>query len=266
MPPSPSPSRDTKSPSRSYWPIALIGLTAVLVVVIATVPASVVTRFLPPAVQATDFSGSIWHGSAGKISLNGHDAGALEWHLQPAALLGMNVAAEIHWVKVGFVADAVVQINRQGFTAHDMKAAGPIGDLHDLGVAAGWRGTAEANFKELKGDFVKLQAAVGDIQVSNVASAQIASGADLGSYNLHLGDNGVDAEGNVNAQLADTEGPLEVQTLIHYSTKNHTGMLTGTVKERPNASPALLNQLQNISQLRARDAQGRISIDLEFSL
>src|ERR1700730_16995824 len=133
MPALRSASRDAKAAprSRNLWPAILIGLAALLAVSIAALPASVITHFLPPSVHAEDFSGSIWHGSAGKISVNARDAGALEWRLHPAALLGMAVAADVHWVKVGFVIDAVVTIRRLGFVAHAVKGGGPIEDLHD---------------------------------------------------------------------------------------------------------------------------------------
>jgi hypothetical protein len=100
--------------------------------------------------------------------------------------------------------------------------------------------------------------------VSNLTSAQIAEGADLGGYELSLAEGAVGADGDVAAQLMDTGGPLDVQALIHYSTKERTGMLTGTLRERADASPALRSQIGNIAQLRRRDPQGRIPVDLEF--
>jgi hypothetical protein len=266
MPVSRSSNRDAKpSPrSRTLWPVVLIGLAAVLAVIIAALPASIITHFLPPSVHAEDFSGSVWHGSAGRISIDARDAGAFEWRLHPAALLGMAVAADIHWVKVGMVVDAVVKLDRQGFTAHAVKGGGPIEDLRDFGVAAGWRGIADINFSELKGDFAKPLAAIGDVQVSNLTSAQIAQGADLGGYDLRLSEGAVGADGNVAAQLMDTGGPLDVKALIHFSAKERTGMLTGTLRERADATPALRSQIDGIAQLRGRDPQGRIPVDLEF--
>jgi hypothetical protein len=239
----------------------------VLVVVVAVLPASVVAHFLPPAVHAEDFSGSIWHGSMGRIRVNTRDAGALEWRLHPGALWGMALAADLHWVKVGFVIDAAVKFDRRGFAAHAVQGGGPIEDLHDLGVAAGWRGVAEVQFNELAGDFTQgvAVAAVGDVKVANLSSAQIADGADLGGYDLRLAPGAVSAGGNVEAQLDDTGGPLEVQAVIRYSATERTGLLTGTLKERAGAPPALLGQLQGITQLHARDAQGRIPVDLEFT-
>ena len=267
MPASRSPSRVAKPAprSRSHWPIVLIGLAAVLAVIISAMPASLVTRFLPPEVRAEDFSGSIWHGSAGKISVNARDAGALEWRLRPAALLGMQVSADVHWVKVGFVVDAAVNIDRQGVSAHAVKGGGPIEDLRDFGVATGWRGTADINFSELKSDLVKLLGAVGDIKVSNLTSPQIAQGTDLGGYDLQLAAGAVAADGSMTAQLTDTGGPLDVKAVISLSSKERTGILTGTLRERPEAPAALRSDLEGIVQLRGRDPQGRIPVDLEFT-
>src|SRR6266403_1454147 len=227
MPASRSLSRDAKSAprSRSYWPLVLAGLAAMLAVVISAVPASIVTRFLPPEVHAEDFSGSIWHGSAGKIRVDGRDAGALEWRLHPAALLRMQLSADVNWVKVAFVVDAAVEADRQGFSAHDVKGGGPIEDLRDFGVAAGWRGIAD----------------------------------------IKLSEGAVAADGSMTAQLTDTGGPLDVKAVITLSTKERTGILAGTLRERPEASATLLSDLEGIVQLRGRDPQGRIPVDLEFT-
>jgi Type II secretion system (T2SS), protein N len=267
MPASRSPSRAAEPirRSRSLWPVILIALAALLAVIVVELPASIVTHFLPPTVHAEDFSGSIWHGSAGKITVIARDAGALEWRLHPAALLGMAVAADLHWVKVGFVIDGAVKLDGKGVYAHDLKGGGPIEDLRDLGVAAGWRGTADVNFTDLKIDFGKPRSAVGDIRVSRLAAPQIADGADLGGYDLRLADGAVDGSGNVTAQLNDTGGPLDLQAVIHYAAADRTGLLSGTVRERAGAPPALLGQLENLSQLRGRNPQGRIPVDLEFS-
>ena len=268
MPASRSASRGAKPPprSRNLWPIILIGLAALLAVGIAALPASVISHFLPPSVHAEDFSGSIWHGSAGRISLNARDAGALEWRLHPQALFGLTVAADLHWVKTGFVLDAVATLNAHGFKAQAVTGGGPIEDLYDLGVAAGWRGIAVVNFSELEGDYTKPLDAVGVLQVSNLSSAQVAGGVDLGGYELRLAKGALGSDGNVTAQLVDTGGPLEVQTLIHYSANERTGTLSGTLKERADAPAALRGQLDNLAQLRGRDAQGRIPVDLEFRL
>jgi hypothetical protein len=205
------------------------------------------------------------HGAAGKLSVNARDAGAIEWQLHPLALLRALVVIDIHWVKVGFVIDGTAEIDRRGIKAHDIRGGGPIESLADLGVAAGWRGTATVNFEELKSDFNKPLNVVGRIEVANISSAGIAAGADLGSYVLQLPAGAVGPDGSITANLKDTGGPVEVLALIRISPAARTGLFSGTLKERPEASSALRAELQSVAQLRPRDPQGRFPAELEFT-
>lgn len=276
MPTSPSPPRGDRSlsparPARSYRPLILVFFVlAALAVVISALPASVLTHFLPAAVHADDFSGSVWHGSAGRITARGRDAGAIEWHLHPTALLRLRVASELHWVKGGFELDGSVDAGGGGVVVRNLVGGGPIEDLRDLGVAPGWHGTATVEVKELKalfsGSTTSIQSAVGDIAVADLAAPQVAAGTDLGGYSLHFADAALSPDSEAVAQLVDTGGPLAVNAEIRFVMTEHRGMLSGTVKERPDAPPALRNQLANLEQLRPRDAQGRIPFDLEFTL
>ena len=279
MPTSPSPRRAAKSPapaappapSRSFWPfILLIFAAAALAVAVSALPASMVTRFLPPAVHAEDFSGSVWHGSAGKITVNGQSAGAIEWHLHPEALLRLRVAADLHWVKGGFVLDGTADLDRHGLTASNLQGGGPIEDLTDLGLGRGWRGTAKIQIQELKAvvaaSATSVEASVGEISLSDLTRPQVAAGAALGGYALKFADPVIAPGSDATAELSDTGGPLSVDAAIRFSGTDRSGVLSGTVKERSDAPPALRNQLDNLARMHARDAQGRIPVDLEFTL
>jgi hypothetical protein len=57
-----------------------------------------------------------------------------------------------------------------------------------------------------------------------------------------------------------------LKAVIRYSAPERTGLLTGTLRERTDAPAALLEQLQGLVQLRGRDPQGRVPVDLEFAL
>jgi hypothetical protein len=278
MPTSPSPRRGAKAQQpaarpaqpRSLWPrLTLIGVSAIIAIVVCVLPASMITRFLPPSVQAEDFSGSVWHGSAGRITANGRPAGALEWHVHPLALVGLHLAADLHWVKGGFVLDGSADVARGHVAASGISGGGPVEDLRDFGLGAGWRGSAGVRIAELTADLsptgAALTSAIGDITVSDVSSAQVASGSNLGSYDLHFNDPASAAGADMSAALADTGGPLAVNATIQLSMKMRTGLFSGTVKERPDASPALRSQLDNLAQLHARDAEGRLPVDLEFT-
>jgi hypothetical protein len=275
MPTSRSPKRGTRPPvearrPRFVVPVILIVVLAVLSVAVIAVPASLLTRFLPPFISAGDFSGSLWHGSAGRIAVNGRDAGAVEWRLHPWSLMRLTVSADLHWVKVGFVADGSADVNREGFALHDVEGDGPVEDLADMGVAAGWRGMASFKFTQVNGVFAGgaaiLASAVGDVSVSKLAYPQIADGVDLGGYVLHIANGAITPDADATAELTDTGGPLEVHATIHFTAKDHTGTLSGTVKERAGAPPALLAQVDNLTLLHPRDGQGRVPVELEFTL
>ena len=276
MPTSPSLRRGAKNapppvaPARSLWPrIALIGVLGVLVVVIAVLPASLANKFLPPAVRAEDFSGTLWHGSAGRISVAGRDAGAIEWHLHPLALFKLRLEADLHWVKGSFVVDGAAALSRSAFQASDLRGGGPLADLSAFGVAPGWHGLAEIRIRNIAADLAgpspSLRAAVGEIDVADVSSPQLAGGSDIGSYALTFDDASLSANGEARAALVDKGGPLSLDASITLTPQSRTGMLSGTVKERAEAPPALRKELDNVAQLHARDAQGRIPIDLEFT-
>jgi hypothetical protein len=267
MPASRSRSRDIelKRPARLRWLWVLLALVGIVVGVAFALPASVVGYFLPRQVHAEDWSGTAMHGAAGKLSVNARDAGAIEWQLHPLALLRALVVMDIHWVKVGIVIDATTEIDRHGMTLRDIHGGGPIENLVDFGVAAGWHGTATVNVEQLKIDFNKLQSAVGNVEVADISSARIAAGANLGSYVLQLPPGAVAADGNITANLKDTGGPIELQAQIRISPTARTGLFLGTLKERPDAPVAIRAELQNLAQLRPRDAQGRFPAELEFT-
>jgi hypothetical protein len=268
MPPSPSPSRTLKSaePIRLLRPMLAIGVVALSGFALLVLPASLLARFLPAQIHAEDFSGTLWHGSAGRLSVNARDAGACEWHMHPLALLALSVDADVHWVKVAAVIDATVHLDRHGFRAHNIRGSMPIEALQDLGIAPGWRGNAAFDLTRVEGDFGKITAVAGTVEVNALHSVGIAAGSDLGNYQVRLQPDALSPDGAITATLVDQGGPLELQAQAHYVPDTHTGLLSGTLKERPEASASLREQLQNLTQMRARDAAGRIPVELEFTL
>jgi|HubBroStandDraft_1064217.scaffolds.fasta_scaffold18128_5 hypothetical protein len=251
--------------ARAFWPFVLIGVIAIAAVVVATLPASLLKRFLPASVSAQDFSGSLWHGSAGTITFNSRNAGALEWQLHPSALFKLAIEADVHWVKGGFALDALGRLDGHGFSAQNVRGGGPIEALGDLGMDAGWRGTAAVKLDEIKGDFSGVSAATGDIQVTNLASNRVAGGSDLGDYDLNIPPGAVAADGSTTAKLSDRGGPVQLQADIRLSPKERSGLLSGTMMARAEAAPALRSQIDNLAQLRVRDSQGRIPVEFEFT-
>src|SRR5258708_33645721 len=142
MPPPLAARRDIERPRRVRgWPLFLLGWIVVSAALVFALPASLAARFLPAQVHAEDFSGNLLHGAAGKLLINGRDAGAVEWQVHPLSLLRLAVVADIHWVKVRFVLDGTAGIGPPGGAAPWVKGGGPIHNLQTLGFAAGGKGT-----------------------------------------------------------------------------------------------------------------------------
>lgn len=246
-----------------------MAVLTLLAIVVAALPASLLGRFLPAGVAAADFSGTIWHGSAGRVTAGGRDAGALEWHLHPAALSRLRLGADLHWVKGSFELDGTIEAGRGDLSASGIQGGGPIADLAALGIPGGWHGTASVRLQKLSADFspqgAGLRAAIGEIDLADASSPQVAAGADLGSYALTFNDPALGSDDQATADLADTGGPLSVRASITLTPKARTGLVSGSIAERGEIPDALRRELDQIAQMHARDAQGRIPVELEFS-
>ncbi len=257
-------------PRRPIWPLALLGALAALAILLIALPASLIGRMAPANVTLQDFSGSLWHGSAGRITVNGRDAGALEWRLHPAPLLGLTLAADLHWVKAAFVADGRVRLDRHALSLEHVTGGGPIDSLQSLGIAPGWHGSATLDVARLQADLdggePRWRAAAGELRVTDLHSPAFAGGATLGGYALRVADGAIGADGNGSARLVDTGGPLALDAVIQFSVKERRGIASGTIAARSEADPALRAEIDKLAQLRPRDPQGRVPFDLELSL
>ena len=244
----------------------LLVILVVAGIAASLLPASLLARLLPSEVHAEDFSGSIWHGSAGHITVNSRDAGALEWHLHLLPLMSLSVVADLHWVKVSSVVDGVVELSRNGLIARDVKGGGSLDDLRELGLSPGWRGAVSLALSELKTDYHSITAANGTLSVSGISSPQLANGANLGNYQVRLGPESLSPDGTLKFDVNDSGGPVELAAKILLPPGAHTGTLSGFIRERPEAAPALRDQIASLAQIRPRDTAGRIPVELEFTL
>jgi len=250
-----------------------VAAIAALAVVILSLPASLLLRLLPPGVSAADFSGTVWHGSAGSVILNGRSLGAVEWRLHPWSLPTLTLTADLHWVKIGFVADGTLELTSHGMTVRNVEGGGPIEDLHDVGIAQSWRGLTnfklgvlQLTFPQASGGTVSLVAVSGDVNLQSLTSTQVANGADLGGYALHIADPKLAPGSDASAALTDTGGPLALHAIIRLTADGHTGMLSGVIQARADAPSALRREVDTLAELHVRDAQGNIPLDLEFTL
>jgi len=255
MPPSPSTSRSKRLPLVLG---ALVAVAALLIVAVIALPASLVGSVLPAGVKASDFSGGLWHGAAGRVLVNGQDCGALEWYLHPGELPHLALGVDATWAKGTFSLTATGSVSPQGLVLRAVNGGGAIEDLASLTGMPGWRGTAMVALDRVETDFSRLRALSGTINVSGLHSPNIGN-------TLRFAPPAGAANGDITARLGDTGGPLEVDAILQMPGGGHTGTLTGTARERSQASGALRRSLEELARLSPRDAQGRVPLDVEFA-
>lgn len=246
----------------------LLGLVTMGAVIVALLPASLAARWLPRGVQAEDFSGSVWHGSIGRIRIRGIEAGALEWQLHPAALLQRALDTDLHWVRGGFVLDGRLRASGRDLTVAPLEGGGPLQDLAGLGLPVGVRGLAAVKLARLSVRLTDraplLTAAAGTLEVGGLALPQIAGATDLGGYALEISDS-VSSPQQLVGRLHDTGGPLGLDAEVRLTPATRTGILSGTLAARGPLSPPLEQAFAGLARLHAADAQGRVPVDLEFT-
>jgi hypothetical protein len=234
-------------------------------VLIAALPASLLGRLLPGAVRAADFSGSFWHGAAAKISVNGIECGAAEWELHPAELFRLHLGVDLRWVKGDFALAASAHLGLHGIEADSISGGGTLEDIAALTGLPGWHGTSTVAINHLSAAYHQLNALQGDINVADLRVANLGEDINLGAYTLHFNNPAADAPGVIEGQIQDTAGPLEVHALLTLTPRSRLSTLRGTARERPSAPPALRQALEDLAQLRPRDAQNRIPLEMEFT-
>jgi hypothetical protein len=249
--------------------LAAFCVLAALVVALAVLPASVAARFLPPQVSAQEYSGSLWHGSAAQIRVLGREAGALEWELHPAALLHLDLEAQLHWVLGGFVLDGRLTGSGHTLTLTQLEGGGPIEDLHGLGVPADCHGIARVSLSmleaSLQGAALALRSVSGTLEVSDLVLPAVGGSADLGTYVLEVPPT-TSPGTDLNGRLHDAGGLLGLEAAVRYSPQSHLGTLSGTVTPRGELPPGLRRALDSMAALHAPDPGGGIPVDLEFTL
>jgi hypothetical protein len=242
---------------RSRRPTVLIalGLLAVAVFVIATLPASVVVgRLERYGVTADAVGGTVWSGRAQGLATRGKHLGDLQWSLRPGALLSGTLGGHAVLVapdgriETDFARAWSGQLQLQSARA-DMSLAA----LTALGVSftRNWRGQVAADLSSLvlEGDWPV--AAVGTIDVRDLTAPPPRS-TSLGGYRLTFPGSRGAAE-NLEAVITQTDGPLLLDGELTLG-RDRSFKLEGRLAPRGTPPADLANLLQ---ALGPPDGRGR---------
>jgi hypothetical protein len=169
------------------------------------------------------------------------------------------------WALGDFSLAASGTLGPRGFTAKPLHGGGPIEAISGLTGFAGWHGNVTVALDEVTAGFDRLDTLHGEIRVSDLHATNVGNNASLGGYVLHFDGAGAKGDGAISAQISDDGGPLQAHGIVTLTPQSHTGMLSVTLRERPAATPALRKSLEDLAQLRSRDAEGRIPLEIEFA-
>ena len=155
-------------------------------------------------------------------------------------------------------------IRRHQVLARTQRSWSAIEDLADLGVIRGWSGNAQVAIAELRIEDQKITAANGTVTLAGLRSGKFG-GADIGGYELALSQESVQPDGTAIAQVRDLGGPLQLTGSLNIVPAQSLLTFSGALMERAGLPPALHQELENLAQMRGRDPQGRVPLEIEFA-
>lgn len=225
--------------------LAGAGLAALLLSLVALLPARVLFGALGlPAGAASGLSGTVWNGTAERLSLGGVTLGPVNWNARPSRLLTGQIAADVEaTVPEGFV-NGTIAVGLGGTIAiSDLEAAAPMSWLVPTAGATG--GQVAARFDKLAFRAGRVETAKGTLNVAGVQLPIPTAGRQLGTgaYSVAFDAEGLGSEEPLTGQLSDAGGPLEITGTLMF-TPPRSYELTGKAKLRPEAPPELRSALQ----------------------
>jgi general secretion pathway protein N len=246
--------------------LILGGLVAFLFGMLAGIPAQTGLKLLGvTAAQSSGVTGSIWHGEARAIEMRGLRLSQIHWTLSPLGLLAGRLSGEARTDFTGGRASGV-------FVAGVTGAAG-CRDCVIQGSMEGLRGFLP--LRDLGGDFNVhfdsfewrkgwVRRAVGTADVQNMPvtlSGQGAMPGVTGSYSAKFAANPVPDNGNFEAEVRDTGGPLKVEAKVRFSPPGNYDF-AGKLTPKPGAPAPLVNGVQMLGQ---RTPDGAYSVSFSGS-
>ena len=241
----------------------ILGLLAVSVFVVATLPAGVlVGRLEPHGVTADAVGGTIWSGRAQGLSARGASIGDLQWSLRPLGLLRGALAGHAVLATGGGRVEADFDRAYSGrLLIESAQGEIPLEALNALGVRGvrNWRGRIVADLNRLVIDENWPVAAVGTVDLHDL-TAPPPRVAALGSFRLNFPEQ--PGNDGLVASVAQTDGPLLVDGHLTLG-PDRSFLIEGRLAPRGTPSPDLANLLQ---VLGPPDAGGRRPFSLSGTL
>jgi general secretion pathway protein N len=262
----PAPGAPAPAKKRPWWLISL-GAAAVLLLAIATLPASLFASQLSRAgLDAAGLWGSVWNGRAQGLTWRSAPLGDLQWSVSPWQLLLGRAAGEVSLGRPDGSLRATYRLALdRTLRLEDVQADLPIELLSSLpiGMPRNWRGRLSGRFDEItltKGWPTTLR---GTLDMDGLIAPPPRS-TSIGSYHVMIPDPaaGEVALDSLTARVTDKEGPFSFEGRFTLGA-DRSFLLEGTLAPRGTTPPALVRSLE---LLGPADASGRRPVSVSGTL
>jgi len=257
----------TPAPARRPWWLIGLGLTAVIVIAIATLPATLFRGQLARAgLEAPALGGSIWRGYASGIAWRGVPLGDLRWSVSPWTLLAGGIGGELELSRPDGALRTKFRASLGGdVRLRDAHATLPVELLSALpvGVPRGWRGRLTAEVEELVVTDGWPAALRGSLDMDGLIAPPPRS-TSIGSYRvvMPVPQAAPSTTGELTAEVKDKEGPFSFEGRFSLS-RDRSFLLEGMLAPRGATPPSLARSLE---LLGPADASGRRPVSVSGTL
>lgn len=234
--------------------LIITGICAYVIFLIATIPASLLFKFIHNQVQVGAVNGTVWHGKAGTLQAGVINLGDAEWSLHVLPLFTGHVAADVKLTQPKGFAQGKISVSLGGqINVRNLSASLPFASIMGAGgLPGGWMGTAEIKMDKLvlKNNWpVTAIGTVDAIDVTGPANEPV----DIGNYRITFPAAGTVAP-PLAGDLRDMEGAaisVSGQLILN---ANRSYQLNTMVAARDNTPDSIA---QGMKYLGDPDAQGR---------
>ncbi len=217
------------------------GVAAFLVFLVAMVPASQLTRHLPPGVAMSGVGGTVWSGRAAGLLVDGKPLGALNWFCRPWRLLLLEWSCRVTLMPAGGEISADFSGGLDGAIAgRNITGRVPISAFEGIATPDGWTGLLELDVAQVLIIEQWPAAASGTLFV-RALQAPGPGGELLGDFELVVGEGAVGTD-TLAGCLRDLGGPLRVRGAIELK-QDGSYLLNGEVAPGPGAGPGIFDTL-----------------------
>jgi len=243
------------------WRVALLGLAAFLVALVAVFPARWIGGLLPSTVQCAAWRGTLWRGRCRQltVSVPGQPPVTVEtagWTLHPLPLLRARLSAELVLTDARGDVSGHVELSPRGqLLMRDVSARARLDPNLPTAMPAGWSARVEIGDLGVEWQDNELRDLQGELRFFDLRDEQ---GHLLGNYHVKFP---ATAAPPFKGQLTDDGGPFELQAAIEL-TADRRWSLHGKVRPRADADQALVQYLQILG---GADSAGQYPLGAEGS-